>query len=125
MWYDPDSKKTMHSAAGDCAVLIKLDKSSERKREKGKGWAYVLLGMYDDFYDEDKSGLDNDPSSYEFYEMSSAGGEDFYWMVIEFYKNNPMPGFRICAHDECDSLGDLSDEEDSNEDNSGANMVMK
>ncbi len=23
-----------------------------------------------------------------------------------------MPGFRICAHDECDSLGDLSDEEE-------------
>jgi hypothetical protein len=37
MWYDPDSKKTMHSAAGDCAVLMKLDKNSERKREKGKG----------------------------------------------------------------------------------------
>ena len=34
MWYDPDSKKTMHLAAGDCAVLIKLDKNSERKREK-------------------------------------------------------------------------------------------
>ena len=29
-------------------------------------------------YDEDKSRLDNDPSSYEFSEMSNAGGEDFY-----------------------------------------------
>jgi hypothetical protein len=43
--------------------------------------------------------------------MSSAGGEDFYWMVSKLYKNNPVPGFRICAHDECDSLRDLSDEE--------------
>ena len=121
MWYDPDSKKMMHSAVGDCAVLIKLDKNSERKREKGKGWAYVLLGMYDDVYDEDKSRLENDPSSYEFYEMSSAGGEDFYWMVSEFYKNNPVPGFRICAHDECDSLGDMSDEDESNDGDGGAN----
>ena len=56
-WYDPDSKKTMHSTAGDCAVSIKLDKNIERKRETGRGWAYVLLGMYDDIYNEDKSPL--------------------------------------------------------------------
>ncbi len=37
MWYDPDSKKMMHLAAGNCAVLIKLDKNGERKRESGKG----------------------------------------------------------------------------------------
>jgi hypothetical protein len=81
MWYVPDSKKTMHLNTGDYAVLIKVDKNSERKREKGKGWAYVMLGMYDDIYDEDKWHLDNDPSSYEFYEMGSADGDDFYWMV--------------------------------------------
>jgi hypothetical protein len=74
----------MHLAAGDGAVLITLDKNSERKREKGKGWAYVLLGMYDEVYDEDKCRLDNEPSSYEFYEMSSAGGDDFYWMMSSF-----------------------------------------
>ena len=76
MWYEPDSKMTMHSAKGDCAVLIKLDKNSERKREKGKGLAYVLMGIYDDVYSEEKSHLDNNPHSYEFYEMGSAGGED-------------------------------------------------
>jgi hypothetical protein len=37
--------------------------------------------MYDDVYDENKSHLDNDPTSGELYEMSSAGGENFYWMV--------------------------------------------
>ena len=30
MWYDPDSKKMMHLAVGNCVVLIKLDKNSER-----------------------------------------------------------------------------------------------
>ncbi len=30
-----------------------------------------------------KSHLDNDPSSYEFYEMTSADSEDFYWMISE------------------------------------------
>ena len=58
MWYDPDSKKMMHSGLEDCAVLIKFDKNSERKREKGKWWAYVLLGMYEDVNDEDKSHLE-------------------------------------------------------------------
>ncbi len=33
-----------------------------------------------------------------------------------------MPGFRVCALDECDSLGELSDEEEeSNENNSDTN----
>ncbi len=91
----------------------------------GKGWTCVLLGMYDNIYDEDNSCLDNDPISYEFYEMSSAGGEDFNWMVNEFYKNSLVPGFRMCAHDECDSLGELSEEEEPNEDNSGANKGME
>ena len=119
MWYDPDSRKLMQSPKGDCAVLIKLDKNSERKREKGKGWAYVLLGMYEDLYDVTKTRLENDQSAYEFYEMSSAGGEDFYWMVTEFYKNNPVQGFRICGQDECESLGDISDEEEHDETDEG------
>ncbi len=76
-WFREDNA---FGCRGLCSV-DNLDKNSERKREKGKGWAYVLLGMYDDIYDEDKSHLDNDPSSYEFYEISSAGGKDFYWMV--------------------------------------------
>jgi hypothetical protein len=61
MWCKPDSKMTMHSAKGDCAVLIKLDTDSEKKREKGNWWAYVLMGMYDNVYDEEESHLDNDP----------------------------------------------------------------
>ena len=77
--------------------------------------------MYDDIYDEDKSCLDNHPSSYESNDMSSAGGENFYWMVSHFYKNNPVPGFRICTHDECDSLGDMSDKDESNDGDGGAN----
>lgn len=31
--YDPGSRKQMHSAKGDCTVLIKLDENSERKQE--------------------------------------------------------------------------------------------
>ena len=81
--------------------------------------------MYNDIYDEDKNCLDNEISSYEFYEMTSTGGEDFYWMVSKFYKNNSVPGFRICAHDECCSLRDLSDKKESNEDNGGANKGME
>ena len=51
--------------------------------------------------------------------MSSAGGEDFYWMVTEFYKVNRVPGCRICAYDECDSLGEVNDNDDeSNDDDS-------
>ena len=30
MWYDPDSRKQMHSAQAGCTVLIKHDKNSER-----------------------------------------------------------------------------------------------
>ena len=36
MWYDPDSKKHIHSGMGDCAVLRKLDKKSERRDKGGK-----------------------------------------------------------------------------------------
>ena len=45
--------------------------------------------------------------------------------MSKFYKNNPVLVFRICACDECDSLGELSDEEESNEDNSGTNEGTK
>lgn len=63
----------MQLAKGDCAVLLKWDKNNERKGGKEKGWAYCLMGIYDDSYDEDKSQLDKNPGTYEFYEMSSAG----------------------------------------------------
>jgi hypothetical protein len=37
-----------------------------------------------------------------------------------------VPGFRICAHDDCKSLGELSDgEEEPNEDDSDANKGTK
>ena len=51
--------------------------------------------------------------------MSSAGGEDFYWMVTEFHKSNPVQGFRICGQDECESLGDISDDEEHDETDEG------
>ena len=35
-------------------------------------------------------------------------------MVSEYYKELSMPGFRVCQEDECKSLGELSDGEDSN-----------
>ena len=85
----------MHSAQVDCAVLKKPDKNCKRKREKEKWQEYGLRGMYDDFYDEDKTGLDNDPSTYEFYEMRSADEEDFYWMVASVTR---------VIHDECEIL---------------------
>lgn len=40
--------------------------------EKRKGWAFCLMGRYDDFYENDKSRLDNYPSTYELYKMCSA-----------------------------------------------------
>jgi hypothetical protein len=36
---------------------------------------------------------------------------DFYYMVTEFYKANPVPGFWVCEKGECDSLGSVSDVE--------------
>ena len=41
MWYDPDSRKLMQSPKGDCAVLLKLDKNSE-KREKKEKVGYIV-----------------------------------------------------------------------------------
>ena len=34
-------------------------------------------------------------------------------MVSEYYKEQSMPGLRVCQEDECKSLGELSDGEDS------------
>ena len=49
MCYDPDSKKMMHLAVGDCAVLIKLDTVKGReKREKGGHmfcWECMMMFM--------------------------------------------------------------------------------
>ena len=101
----------MHSAEGDCSVLVKLGGQTARKQEKGKGWAYCLLGMYDGQYDESMSHLENDQNSYELLEMQQC--PDFFWMVSEYYKEQPMPGFRVCQEDECKSLGELSNGEDS------------
>ena len=67
-WVDFDSKMPMYSAEGDCSVLVKLGGQTARKQEKGKGWAYCLLGMYDGQYDESMRHLENDPNSYELFE---------------------------------------------------------
>ena len=114
-WIDVDSKREMHTAMGDCVILKKLGKETERKREKGKGWGYFVLGLYEN-YDENKSHHDNershsDVSSYDFFEMCNDVS-DFYYMVTEFYKENPLPGLRVCEKGECDSLGSIGDVED-------------
>ena len=98
---------------GDCVVLKKLGKETERKKEKGKGWGYFILGLYEN-YDETKSHHENeqsnsDISSYDFFEMCNDAS-DFYYMVTEFYKANPVPGFRVCEKGECDSIGSVEDE---------------
>lgn len=111
IWFDPDCNKMMHSAKGDYAVLLKLDKNFEIKRQKGKDWAYCMMGMYEDLYDEDKTWIENDQSAYKFCDMTRTGEDNFYWMVTEFYKNNPVPGLRICTQDECESMRDISNEE--------------
>ena len=36
-WIDVDSKREMHTAIGDCVVLKKLGKETERKREGQRG----------------------------------------------------------------------------------------
>jgi hypothetical protein len=114
-WIDVDSKREMHTAMGDCVVLKKLGKETERKREKGRGWGYFILGLYEN-YDESKNHHENerthgDVSSYDFFEMCNDVS-DFYYMVKEFYKANPVSGFRVCEKEECDSLGSVSDVED-------------
>ena len=35
-WIDVDSKREMHTAMGDCVILKRLGKDTERKREKGR-----------------------------------------------------------------------------------------
>ena len=114
-WIDVDSKREMHTSMGDCVILKKLGKETERKREKGKGWGYFVLGLYEN-YDESKSHHGNershsDVSSYDFFEMCNDVS-DFYYMVTEFYKENPLPGLRVCEKGECDSLGSIGGVED-------------
>ena len=70
-WVDFDSKMPLHSAEGDGTVLVKLGGQTARKQEKGKGWAYCPLGMYDGQYDESMSCLENDTSSYELSENAA------------------------------------------------------
>ena len=48
-WFEVDSKREMHTAMGDCVILKELGKETERKREKGKGWGYFILGLYDNY----------------------------------------------------------------------------
>jgi hypothetical protein len=73
----------------------------------------VPTSMYEN-YDETKSHHENeqsnsDISSYDFFEMCNDAS-DFYYMVTEFYKANPVPGFRVCEKGECDSIGSVEDE---------------
>ncbi len=63
-------------------ILKKLDKDTERKREKGKKWGYFVLGLYEN-YDESKSHCDNershsDLSSYDFFEMCNDVSDSLY-----------------------------------------------
>ena len=87
-------------------------KDMERNREKDKGWAYFELVLYDN-YDESKNHHENerlqgDVSSCDFFEVwDDVGG--FYCMVIEYYKQNPVSGLRICEKGACDSLGSIDD----------------
>ena len=37
---------------------------------------------------------------------------DFYYIVAEFYKDNPVSRFTVCEKGECDSLGSVRDVED-------------
>ena len=80
----------MHSAEGDCSVLVKLGGQTARKQEKGKGWAYCLLGMYDGQYDESMSHLENDTNSYELFEMQQC--PDFFGWSVSTTKNSQCQG---------------------------------
>ena len=55
--------------------------------------------------------------SYDFFEMCNDVG-DFYYVVTEFYKANPVPGFRGCEKGECESLGSVEDDISNSEDES-------
>ena len=44
-----DSKREMNTATGDCLVLKKLGKETERKRDKGKGCRYFTLSLYGNY----------------------------------------------------------------------------
>ncbi len=73
------------------------------------------MGLYEN-YDESKSHHElersqSDVSSYDFFEMCNDVS-DFYYMVTEFYKDNPVSGFRFCEKGEFDSLGSIGGIED-------------
>jgi hypothetical protein len=107
-WIDVDSKREMHTAMGDCVVLKKLGKGTERKRENGRGWGYFILGLYEN-YDEGKNHHENertqdDVSSYDFFEMCNDVS-NFYYMVTEFYKDNPVSWFRVARRGSVTVLG--------------------
>jgi phage terminase Nu1 subunit (DNA packaging protein) len=96
---DSKPQREMHTAMGECVVLKKLGMDTERKRGKGNGWAYFVLELYDN-YAESKSNHENerlqsDVSSYDFFEMQDDVSE-FYYMVIEYYRKNPVSDLRIC-----------------------------
>jgi hypothetical protein len=115
VWIDVDSKRELHTAMGDCVVLKKLGKDTERQREKGRGWGYFILGLYEN-YNEGKNHHKNertqgDVSSYDFFALCNDVS-DFYYMVTEFYKDSPVSGFRVCKMGECDSLVSVRDVED-------------
>ena len=116
-WQDPDSKRMMRTLDGDCVVLCKLDKDTARKREKGKGWGYMILGVYEN-YNESMSRIDNDArgglKSNDFFEMH-GDVSDFYYMVIKWYKENPEPGLRVCEQGECESVCSFHDDNEEHE----------
>jgi hypothetical protein len=91
--------------------LLKLGGQTARKQEKGKGWTYCLLGMYDGEYDQSKDHLVNDAKSYKLFEMQQC--LDFYWMVTVYCNENPIPAFRVYQAIEYGSLGQVSDNNES------------
>ena len=72
------------------------------------------MGLHEN-YDEGKNHHKNertqgDVSSPDFFDMCNDVS-DFYYMVTEVYKDNPVSAFRVCKKGECDSLGSVRDVE--------------
>jgi hypothetical protein len=105
-WVDFYSKMPTHSSERDCAVLLNLGGQTARKQETGKGWAYCLLGMYDGQCDQSKDHLENDPKSYELYEMQQY--PDFMGWSWSTTRKILLPGLRLRQENGCKSLGQLS-----------------
>ena len=103
---------------GVCVILNKRGKDIERKRKKGKEWAYFVLGLYDN-NDEGRAimneRLQGDVSSYDYFEMQDDVSE-FYHMATEYHKQNPVSGLRISDKGEFDSIGSIRDGESDAED---------